>query len=243
MLSASVSWLQAAELTYTRSVRLPLDAASALLLGDMVQSVVHGGGQASVLRTEASLNVNQKAYKVKLQVGFDLWKERHAAPDATGWRCSAPAARLWASRAAEQLLKYEHQLGPATALQQPWDALGATPTWSAFNSLQSITSRSISMAYIGGGLHIAGRYDRVWRWALICGLGMRGGGMADQEIKTWLDRWVRLWRCGGGICMFVGAGSSSLSSIVSVVLLILSRAGTWLRATWRSVPALCQWRR
>jgi hypothetical protein len=56
--------------------------------------------------------------------------------------------------------------------------------------MQILLSRSISVSYIGGGMHIAGRYDTVWRWALVCGMKVWAGVAKEAEDTTnqWLER-------------------------------------------------------
>jgi hypothetical protein len=56
--------------------------------------------------------------------------------------------------------------------------------------MQVLLAHSISMAYIGGGMHIAGRYDSVWRWALVCGMALWGGAtsLSEDAQSYCLDR-------------------------------------------------------
>jgi hypothetical protein len=94
----------------------------------------------------------------------------------------------WAALTAGQLAEADQQLGPAQALQQPWDTVVAPHSYFEPTPMSVLLSRSITMAYIGGGMHIAGRYDTVWRWALVCGMASWAG--ADQQTDEQLSQWL-----------------------------------------------------
>ncbi len=182
---------QAAELMYTMSLRLPLDDCSALLAGDVVGDVVLGRGGRSALLTPADLTVEEDWHVVDdmLDVSLDFWVKRTSNVAGQGGSVGGVGTSKWAALVAQQLAEAEQQLGPAQALQQPWATGAAALRWNQAAPTQTLLSRSISMAYIGGGMHIAGRYDSVWRWALICGMPLwegaatQTGGVLDNMFE------------------------------------------------------------